>query len=140
MMRKHEDCLIKSHEEESWREVIIEYLSIYLHVLTSRVENFELILDFNSLSQLKYLSWTSQLNSNIWVKNSDSNRVLMSRELDSISMTQLVMISLSKICYHVKMKRQLSIAFHLQTDDQTEWQNQMLKHYLRMYCFEKQDD
>ncbi len=29
----------------------------------------------------------------------------------------------SKICYHVKMKQQLSIAFHLQTDDQTEWQN-----------------
>ncbi len=26
----------------------------------------------------------------------------------------------SKICYHVKMKRRLSIAFHSQTDDQTE--------------------
>ncbi len=46
----------------------------------------------------------------------------------------------SKICYHVKVKRWLSIAFHLQTDDQTERQNQTLKHYLRVYCFEKQDD
>ncbi len=26
----------------------------------------------------------------------------------------------SEICYHVKMKRWLSITFHLQTDDQTE--------------------
>ncbi len=43
----------------------------------------------------------------------------------------------SEICYHVKMKRRLSIIFHSQTDDQTEWQNQMLKHYLRVYCFEK---
>ncbi len=46
----------------------------------------------------------------------------------------------SKICYHVKMKWWLSIAFHSQTDDQTEWQNQMLKHYLRVYCSEKQDN
>jgi len=46
----------------------------------------------------------------------------------------------SKICYHAKMKQQLSIIFHLQTDDQTEWQNQMLKHYLQVYCSEKQDD
>ncbi len=46
----------------------------------------------------------------------------------------------SEICYHVKMKQRLSIIFHSQTDDQTEQQNQMLKHYLRVYCFEKQDD
>ncbi len=43
----------------------------------------------------------------------------------------------SKICYHVKMKQRLSIIFYSQTDDQTEWQNQMLKHYLRVYCSEK---
>ncbi len=46
----------------------------------------------------------------------------------------------SEICYHIKMKRWLSIVFHSQTDDQTEWQNQTLKHYLRVYCSEKQDD
>ncbi len=46
----------------------------------------------------------------------------------------------SEICYHVKMKQQLSIIFHSQTDDQTERQNQTLKHYLRVYCFKKQDN
>jgi len=46
----------------------------------------------------------------------------------------------SEICYHVKMKQRLSIIFHSQTDDQTEQQNQTLKHYLRVYCSEKQDD
>ncbi len=45
-----------------------------------------------------------------------------------------------EICYHAKMKWWLSIVFHLQTDDQTEWQNQTLKHYLWIYCFKKQDD
>jgi len=43
----------------------------------------------------------------------------------------------SKICYHIKIKQWLSIVFHSQTDDQTEQQNQMLKHYLRLYCFKK---
>ncbi len=46
----------------------------------------------------------------------------------------------SKICYHAKMKQRLSIIFHSQTDNQTEWQNQTLKHYLRVYCSEKQDN
>ncbi len=46
----------------------------------------------------------------------------------------------SEICYHAKMKWWLSIVFDLQTDDQTEWQNQTLKHYLWVYCFEKQDN
>ncbi len=46
----------------------------------------------------------------------------------------------SEICYHVKMKRRLSITFHSQTDDQTEWQNKTLKHYLQVYCSEKQDN
>ena len=40
----------------------------------------------------------------------------------------------SKICFHAKMKQWLSIIFHLQTDDLTEWQNQTLKHYLQVYC------
>ncbi len=62
--------------------------------MTSRVENFESILDFNSLTRLKYLSWTSQLNSNTWIKNSDSNQVLTSWILDSNSSTRLDAISL----------------------------------------------
>jgi hypothetical protein len=44
----------------------------------------------------------------------------------------------TNICYHMKMKRQLNIIFHSQIDDQTERQNQNLKHFLRMFCFEKQ--
>ncbi len=46
----------------------------------------------------------------------------------------------SEICYHVKMKWWLSIIFHLQINDQTEWQNQMLKHYLQVYYSERQDN
>ncbi len=62
--------------------------------MTNRVENFKSILDFNSLIWSEYLSQTSWFNLNIQVKNSDLNRVLTSRELDSTSIIQLDAISL----------------------------------------------
>ncbi len=48
------------------------------------------------------------------------------------------------ICYkcnevkHMKIKKRLNIVFHLQTNEQIERQNQNLKHFLRVFCFEKQ--
>ena len=38
------------------------------------------------------------------------------------------------------MKCRLSTVFHSQTDKQTEYQNQILKHYIRCYCLDKQDN
>jgi len=46
----------------------------------------------------------------------------------------------SEVCYYTKIKRRLSTAFHSQTDEQTECQNQTLKHYLQCYCNEKQNN
>ena len=39
----------------------------------------------------------------------------------------------STLCYYMKAKCKLSTAFHLQTDEQTEYQNQVLKYYLQAY-------
>ncbi len=37
------------------------------------------------------------------------------------------------LCWHLEAKRKLSITIHSQINDQTERQNQMLKHYLQVY-------
>ena len=42
------------------------------------------------------------------------------------------------ICYHARIQRRLNIAFHLQTNEQIERQNQMLEHYLKCFVNEKQ--
>ena len=40
----------------------------------------------------------------------------------------------------MKVKRRLSTVFYSQTDDQIERQNQILKHYLRVFYNEQQND
>ena len=39
----------------------------------------------------------------------------------------------SSLCFYMKARRRLNTVFYLQTDGQTERQNQMLKQYLRYY-------
>ena len=46
----------------------------------------------------------------------------------------------SEVCYHTKIKCQLSTVFHSQTDEQIKHQNQTLEHYLQCYCNEKQNN
>ena len=96
------EVMIESHDEKTWRLFDREswrknklFTTIYLSLcLDESNREFKSILDFNILTQLKYLIQTSWLNLNTWFQNFDSNWVLTSRELDLISIIRLDVISL----------------------------------------------
>ncbi|MBW0559279.1 hypothetical protein O181_098994 [Austropuccinia psidii MF-1] len=46
----------------------------------------------------------------------------------------------TQLCQHLKISRDLSTAFHPETDGQSERVNQILEQYLRMYVSYHQDD
>ncbi len=70
------------HYSVALSNIQINISSTLLHVLMNRVENFKLILDFNLLTWLEYSDQIFWLDLNTQVKNSDSNRVLISWVLD----------------------------------------------------------
>lgn len=46
----------------------------------------------------------------------------------------------SNFCYYIKVQLGYSTAFHLQTNDQTKYQNQILEQYLKIYINYQQDN
>ena len=101
--------------------VLIDKLIKYaVYISTSKSLNAKRLVD---------LMWREFISQHDMMRNIISNR-------DSLFTSKFWSI----LCWHLDAKRRLSTAFHSQTNDQTKRQNQMLKHYLRVYCNYKQNN
>jgi hypothetical protein len=70
----------------------------------------------------------------VWKLHELSSTIISDRE------SQFILLVWKTICRTLKINVKLSIAFHSETDDQSEIANQKMKRYLRNYCNYQQDD
>jgi hypothetical protein len=70
----------------------------------------------------------------VWKLHELSSTIISDRD------SQFVSLVWKTVCKTLKIDVKLSIAFHSETDDQSEIANQNMKRYLRSYCNYQQDD
>ncbi len=126
---------------DSWKEIIMNFITdlspskwkeVVYDLILVIVDHYTKMTHYLSTKKtLTVVKLAKLFFEKIALKYEISNDIIIDR--DSLFISAFW----SEICYHVKMKWWLSIAFHSQTDDWTERQNQTLKHYLRIYCSEK---
>jgi hypothetical protein len=128
--------------QDSWQKIIMNFITnLSSSKRSNDVYDFVLVIINRYIKMTLYISVTKKITiveltkiifDHVMLKYDASKDVVSNREFVFTSAYW------TNICYHLKIKRRLSIAFHSQIDDQTERQNQNLKHFLRVFCFEKQ--
>ena len=124
--------------DELWQEITMNFI-VELPSNKHKSNVYDSIL----VMMNQYIKMVWHLSTNVIIKSHELSDLLMKEvflcssgtSMDIISNRGSVFISdyWSELCYYIKIKQWLSTAFHSQTDDQTEQQNQTLKHYLHCY-------
>ncbi len=129
---------------DSWKEIIMNFITDLLSSKWKKVVYDLILVIVDHYTKMTYYLSTKKTLTVVKLAKLFFEQIVLKYEIlnDIVIDRDSLFISAfwSEICYHVKMKRWLSIAFHSQTDDQIERQNQTLKHYLKIYCSEKQDN
>jgi hypothetical protein len=77
---------------------------------------------------------TKSLINHVWKLHELSNIIISDDDLHFVSLIW------QDVCKTLKIDVKLSIAFHFETDEQSEIVNQKIKRYLRSYCYYQQND
>jgi hypothetical protein len=141
---KYSDLLNSlSISDRSWTNVTMNFV-----IELSESKEFNAILMIiNRLTKMHhYISCTAEeddtsaeetvklLIDNVWKLHELSSIIVSDRD------PQFVSLVWKTVCKILKIDIKLSIAFHSETNDQSEIANQKMKRYLRSYCNYQQDD
>ena len=128
----------------SWKKITMDFITnLSLSRRRDCVYDAILIIVDRYIKIMRYLSITKKINvfdleqlliKEIFLRFDSSEDIVTNR--DSVFTSAFW----SQVCYQMKMKRRLSTVFYSQTNNQIERQNQILKHYLRVFYNEQQND
>jgi hypothetical protein len=127
----------------SWTNIIMNFV---IELFDSRDFNVILMMIDRLIKMHHYVSCIAEedetfaeetiklLINHVWKLHELSNTIMSNRE------SQFISLVWKTICQMLKVNIKLSIAFHSETNDQSEIANQEMKRYLRSYCNYQQDD
>jgi hypothetical protein len=128
--------------QNSWQEIIMNFITNFAFNKRSNDVYDSVFVIINRYIKMRFFIFVTKKIIAIELTKIIFDHVMFkyNASKDVISNREFVFTSAywTNICYHIQMKKRLNIVFHSQIDDQTERQNQNLKHFLRMFCFEKQ--
>jgi hypothetical protein len=141
---KYSDLLNSlSISDRSWTNVIMNFVI----ELSENKEFNAILMIVNKLTKMHhYISCTAEeddtsaqktvklLIHNVWKLHELSSIIVSDRD------SQFVLLVWKTVCKTLKINIKLSIAFHSETNNQSEIANQKMKRYLRSYCNYRQDD
>jgi hypothetical protein len=129
--------------QDSWRKIIMNFITnfsfnkrsddVYDSVLVIINRYIKMTFYIFVTKKIIAIKLTKIIFDHVMLKYDASKDVISNREFVFTSVYWI------NICYHMKMKRRLSIVFHSQIDDQTERQNQNLKHFFTSVLLRKTD-
>jgi hypothetical protein len=127
--------------QDSWQKIIMNFITnlssskrsddVYDSVLVIINRYIKITFYISVTKKITILELTKIIFDHMMFKYDVSKNVVSNKELVFTNAYW------TNICYHMKIKRRLNIVFHSQTNEQIERQNQNLKHFLRVFCFEK---
>ncbi len=142
---RYSDLLnLLSISDRSWTDIIMNFV-IELSKIKNESNAILMIVD-RLIKMHHYVSCTTEeddtsaketaklLITHVWKLHELSNIIVFDRD------SQFVSFLWKTVCKTLKIDVKLSIAFHSETDDQSEIANQKMKRYLRSYCNYQQDD
>ena len=142
--KSYDELTFLSQSKESWQELFMNFIiDLSSSKRYDRVYDACLVIIDKYIKMIVYIAINKTIDASklidvFWkrvvFKFETFNEIIFDR--DSI----FTSFFWSKMCYYAKVKRKLNTAFHSQTNEQTERQNQTLEHYLRVFCSMRQDD
>jgi hypothetical protein len=138
----YENLQFLSFFQDSWQKIIMNFITDFsFNQRSNDIYDFVLVIINRYIKMTFYIFVTKKIIA-IELTKIIFDYVILKYDAskDVISNKEFVFTNAYwiDIYYYMNMKKRLNIVFHSQIDDSTERQNQNLKHFLRVFCFEKQ--
>ena len=140
--KSYEKFKFLSVSNEFWKKIIMNFVTNL-----SSNKRRDIIYDFIFVMMNRYIKMTKYLSIIVKIDVVELTKFFfenivarfdMFNEIVSNRKSIFTNVFWSIVCYHAKIKRRLSIAFHFQIDELTEKNNQIFKQYFRIFVDAKQ--